>query len=89
MRIVRFSYRGHDEWGVIENDRVRLVDGDPFGGDFIRSFSSAPLDDVRLLAPCLPTKIVCVGLNYKDHAAELTMELPAEPLIFLKPSSAV
>lgn len=44
---------------------------------------------MRLLAPCLPSKIVAVGLNYKDHAAELGLEPPAEPMFFFKPSTAV
>lgn len=48
-----------------------------------------PLEDVRLLAPCLPTKIVCVGRNYADHAKELGNEVPENPLLFLKPPSAV
>ncbi len=47
------------------------------------------LADVRLLPPCYPTKIVCVGRNYREHAAELGNVVPAEPLIFLKPPSAL
>lgn len=88
MRIGRFSYRGHDSWGIMENGRVCFLSGDPFGG-INRSGENAPLKEVKLLAPSLPTKIVCVGLNYRDHAAELKMALPAEPLLFLKPPSAV
>ena len=48
-----------------------------------------PLADVRLLAPILASKIVCVGKNYADHAAEMGSEAPAEPLIFLKPNTSV
>ena len=48
-----------------------------------------PLDDVRLLAPVLPSKLVCVGKNYAAHAAEFGMDVPEEPLLFLKPSTAV
>ena len=48
-----------------------------------------PLDEVRLLPPCWPSKIVCVGRNYREHAAELGNEVPAEPLIFLKPPSSL
>lgn len=47
------------------------------------------LEDVELLAPCQPSKIVCVGLNYTEHAKELKMQLPSEPILFLKPPSAV
>ena len=48
-----------------------------------------PLDDVRLLAPVLPSKLVCVGKNYAAHAAEFGLEVPDEPLLFLKPSTSV
>jgi 2-keto-4-pentenoate hydratase/2-oxohepta-3-ene-1,7-dioic acid hydratase in catechol pathway len=47
------------------------------------------LSEARLLAPCEPSKIVAVGLNYRDHAEELNMKLPEDPLLFLKPSSSV
>jgi 2-keto-4-pentenoate hydratase/2-oxohepta-3-ene-1,7-dioic acid hydratase in catechol pathway len=47
------------------------------------------IEEVRLLSPCLPSKIVALGLNYRDHAAEVKMELPKEPLLFLKPSTSV
>jgi 2-keto-4-pentenoate hydratase/2-oxohepta-3-ene-1,7-dioic acid hydratase in catechol pathway len=73
---------------VIERDgEWRLVEGDIFGehetGDVI------PANSARLLAPIVPSKIVAVGLNYKDHAAEQNKPLPAEPMIFIKPSTAV
>ena len=48
-----------------------------------------PLSDVRLLAPILPSKVVCIGRNYADHAAELGNEVPPNPIIFLKPSTSV
>jgi 2-keto-4-pentenoate hydratase/2-oxohepta-3-ene-1,7-dioic acid hydratase in catechol pathway len=48
-----------------------------------------PLADVRLLAPCTPSKVVCIGVNYKDHAQEMGIELPKEPLMFLKPATTV
>lgn len=47
------------------------------------------MEKVTVLPPCKPTKIVCVGLNYKDHAAEMKDKIPEEPIIFLKPSSSV
>ncbi len=46
-------------------------------------------DTVKLLAPCLPSKVVCLGLNYRSHAEEMNYELPKKPIIFLKPSTAV
>jgi 2-keto-4-pentenoate hydratase/2-oxohepta-3-ene-1,7-dioic acid hydratase in catechol pathway len=70
-----------------ENGDWRFVEGDIFGkfelGDRVSSAGQ------RLLAPVQPSKIVCVGLNYKDHAAEQGKPLPAEPLLFIKPSTSV
>jgi len=67
--------------------RWRLVDGDVFG----RFTEGAEIDHEKavVLAPVQPSKIVCVGLNYRDHAAEQNKPLPAEPLIFIKPSTSV
>ncbi|MBN1316265.1 MAG: fumarylacetoacetate hydrolase family protein, partial [Anaerolineales bacterium] len=67
---------------------VFTLDGDPYQ-KIIPNRQIAPLKDVKLLAPCLPTKIIAVGLNYADHAAELKGELPQEPIIFFKPPSSV
>lgn len=73
---------------VIERDGVwRLVDGDVFGR-YALGHAIEP-SRARLLAPVTPSKIVAVGLNYKDHAAERNKPLPAEPLIFIKPATAV
>ena len=88
MRLVRFRFGERIATGVLEDDRIRVLRGtffeDPtFTGDEV------PVDDVRLLAPVLPSKVVCVGRNYADHAAELGNEVPDEPLLFLKPSTAV
>ena len=67
---------------------VAEIDGHPFGQLRFTGERWA-LADVRLLSPILPSKIVCVGRNYADHAAELGNEVPAEPLLFLKPSTSV
>ena len=72
---------------VVEDDDVyRALEGDLFGQWHAGAEVAAP---ATVLAPVVPSKIVCIGLNYKDHAAEQGKPLPAEPLIFLKPSSAV
>lgn len=87
VRIFRIDYRGAQRH-VVERDGVwRLVDGDVFG-----SFTHGaviPSEGWRLLPPVDPTKIIAVGLNYKDHIAEVRKPQPAEPLIFMKPSTAV
>ena len=75
-------------YGLLEGDQVRDISGPPW-----RSWSEGsrtwPVGEVRLLAPVDPGKIVCVGRNYAAHAAELGNEVPKEPLIFLKPPSAI
>ena len=86
-RIYRIDYQGQPRH-VIEHDfEWRLLEGDIFG-DFRAGASISPRGH-RLLAPVTPSKIVCVGLNYKDHAAEQNKPLPPEPLIFIKPSTSV
>ncbi len=75
-------------YGVLENESVREIVGVPWE-KWQRRKNQWDLRDVRLLAPCQPSKIVCVGRNYADHAAELGNEMPKEPLIFLKPPSSL
>lgn len=83
-------------FGVVEGDpeagpeglTVAEIDGHPFGRLRFTDQRWA-LADVRLLSPILPSKVVCVGRNYADHAAEHGAEVPPEPLLFLKPSTAV
>jgi 2-keto-4-pentenoate hydratase/2-oxohepta-3-ene-1,7-dioic acid hydratase in catechol pathway len=69
MKIVRYQEGTAVKWGVLEEQIVREMDGDPFGR--IRLTSETKREsEVRLLAPCLPTKVVAIGLNYRDHAEE-------------------
>jgi 2-keto-4-pentenoate hydratase/2-oxohepta-3-ene-1,7-dioic acid hydratase in catechol pathway len=88
MRIARFTAGGDPAYGVVDGDTITQIDGHPIGA-FTLTGTVHALADVRLLAPVLPTKIVAVGKNYAEHAAEMGGQAPAEPLIFLKPSSAV
>src|SRR5882724_7483041 len=90
MKIVRFRHEGHDRYGSLEGDRVTPLDGTiealtPAAG----ATPPVALSAVRLLAPVTPSKIVAIGLNYADHAAEGNRELPKEPMLFIKPSTAV
>jgi len=79
----------------MEGDIVRSYHSSPFkqyGGRrnrFEPDGNSYGLEEVRLLAPCYPTKIVCLGLNYRSHAEEFNLSIPSVPLIFLKPSTAI
>lgn len=87
-RYCRFEISGTVCYGAMEEESVRELTAAPWksGEPAGKRYS---LGSVRLLAPCEPTKIVCVGRNYREHAAELGNEPPREPLIFLKPPSAV
>ena len=88
MKIYRFRYRRKILNGVLKQEFLFPVKGSIFR-DFRIEGSPIPIGEVRLLAPVEPSKIVCVGRNYRDHAAELKNPLPAEPLLFLKPPTAV
>src|SRR5580692_5751215 len=95
MKFCRFSPIGSSStqpasalYGLLEGDRVRDVTGPPWSAWSLGAHTW-PLSAVRLLAPVEPGKIVCVGRNYAAHAAELGNEVPKEPLIFLKPPSAI
>lgn len=88
MKIYRFRYRKRILQGVLKEEFLFPVVGSVFG-DFRLGTSPVPIADVRVLPPVLPTKIVGIGRNYRDHAAELGNPLPAEPLVFLKPPTAV
>ena len=87
QRFYRIDHHGTPRFVVDTDGTWQLVEGDIFGdwkpGDTIAS------GDARLLAPLEPSKIVAIGRNYKDHAAELGNPLPAEPLIFLKPPTSI
>jgi 2-keto-4-pentenoate hydratase/2-oxohepta-3-ene-1,7-dioic acid hydratase in catechol pathway len=88
MRLVRFRFGDRIATGVVEGDAVRALAGTFFENP-VPSGEEIPLDDVRLLAPILPSKVVCLGKNYAAHAAEFGGEVPEEPLVFLKPSTSV
>lgn len=88
MKYYRVATATGPAWAREEAGRLRLLSGDPFSGASDRP-QTLPLEGAPLLAPVSPSKIVAVGLNYRDHAAERGKPLPAEPLLFLKPPSAV
>jgi len=90
-RLYRIEYQGAAQYAVERDGALRRVSGDIFdgwtAGDAIAGGLNAT--GLRVLAPVKPSKVVCAGLNYKEHAAETGRALPAEPLIFIKPSTAV
>lgn len=77
--IARFHVNGKIHWGTLKRPNVLVTD---HGEEYA-------LEEVTFLPPCEPTKIVCIGFNYSDHAEELQVEIPKEPLLFLKPPSAL
>jgi 2-keto-4-pentenoate hydratase/2-oxohepta-3-ene-1,7-dioic acid hydratase in catechol pathway len=97
VRIARFSVDDEPKYGVVESDdpeglvgTVAVLDSDPLYRPVQFTGEQLQLADVRLLAPVIPrSKVVGVGRNYKAHAEELGNEVPAEPLIFLKPNTSV
>ncbi len=88
MRIVRFSEGGKTRYGIEESGAIRGLRGSPFN-QLTSNNTFFDVSSVKLLAPCTPSKIVCLGLNYRSHAEETDLPIPKVPLIFLKPSTAV
>lgn len=88
MRIARFSIDDEMDFGVVEGDEVAPITGHPFA-PFTFTGYRYQLSEVKLLAPVIPSKVVAIGKNYADHAAEMGGTPPSAPMIFLKPSTAV
>jgi len=89
MRFVRFYAKNiPPRYGWILGDKVGLIEGDLFD-EYRRLEATLDLRSIQLLPPVEPSKIVCMGKNYAEHARELGDEIPDSPLIFLKPSSSV
>ncbi|MDA2985349.1 MAG: fumarylacetoacetate hydrolase family protein [Actinomycetota bacterium] len=92
MKIVRFSDGKNDpRFGILEDEeKIRVIASDPLYAGIHPIDEQVLLKDVRLLAPVIPrSKVVCIGKNYADHAAEMKSEVPDEPIIFIKPNTSV
>jgi 2-keto-4-pentenoate hydratase/2-oxohepta-3-ene-1,7-dioic acid hydratase in catechol pathway len=100
MKYCRFQFNGQAQYGLVESVggreaivRILLTAPEDADGDMeslrTRRIESIPLEEATLLPPVRPSKIVCVGRNYREHAAELGNEVPKEPLIFFKPTSSL
>jgi len=100
MRYCRFQFNGQPQYGLVETMagrdaivRILLMPPEDADGDMeslrTRRIEAIPLEEAALLVPVRPTKIVCMGRNYREHAAELGNEVPKEPLIFLKATSSL
>lgn len=100
MNIVRFSINKNIKYGVLEDSSIKSYNGSPFpqpdstSGKFEPDGNTYALSEVKLLVPCQPTKIVCLGLNYKSHIEEVQkkapqLKTPERPQLFFKPTSAI
>ena len=93
MKILRFQQNNKEVFGILKNEVVYEVVSNSQNLFYTSSCpelgKSYSLEDVKILPPVYPSKVVCVGLNYQDHAAELDMDLPDEPVLFLKPPTTV
>lgn len=92
MKLVRFFDKQSVSYGKLEGESVFELAGshqDWCAGRFIETGRQFLKDEIKLLSPCLPSKVVCLGLNYRSHAEEMKLILPAEPILFIKPSTSV
>lgn len=90
MRIARFSHNDAIKFGIVDENELVVLAGDPMFAGYDTTGERVPLSDAALLAPVIPrSKIVCVGRNYRDHAAEMGNDVPAAPMLFFKPNTAV
>jgi 2-keto-4-pentenoate hydratase/2-oxohepta-3-ene-1,7-dioic acid hydratase in catechol pathway len=89
MRFVRYQLEHTPpSYGWVYENKIGPIEGDPFG-EYRRLEAEIPLESVRLLPPAVPSKIICLGRNYEEHAREQNADVPQVPLIFMKPSSAL
>jgi 2-keto-4-pentenoate hydratase/2-oxohepta-3-ene-1,7-dioic acid hydratase in catechol pathway len=89
MKIARFSNGSEPTYGIVDGPELVVLKGHPLAAGFDTTGERIALKDVKLLAPTIPSKVICIGKNFADHAAEIGGEVTLEPLIFFKPSSAI
>ncbi len=92
MKLCHYKYRTETFWGAIKDDSIfpfENLENLKAQNESIKLTDSIKFTDVNFLPPVSPSKIVCVGRNYTEHAAELGNAIPEEPLLFLKASSSI
>jgi 2-keto-4-pentenoate hydratase/2-oxohepta-3-ene-1,7-dioic acid hydratase in catechol pathway len=89
VKVARFSNGADPRFGIVDGPELVVLNGHPLVAGYQTTGERIPLKEVKLLAPTIPSKIVCIGKNFADHAAEIGEEVTEEPLIFFKPSSAI
>jgi len=88
MKFARFEYEGNVSFGMVKEEEIIVLDGSPFEA-YKETGTRYALSDVRLLPPANPTKIVCIGLNFRQHIEEVGAKVPERPHFFLKPPSSL
>lgn len=88
MKLARFEEQGSISYGMVEDSVVYRIEGDIFS-EYKVTEEKFELSEIKLLAPCIPSKIVAVGINYRDHATEMNHDLHENPVLFIKPSTTV
>jgi 2-keto-4-pentenoate hydratase/2-oxohepta-3-ene-1,7-dioic acid hydratase in catechol pathway len=88
MKTVRYAIGSKTQYGILDGDIIHGLAGTPYRR-LTRTGQSHQLADVKLLAPCSPSKVVALGVNYRAHGEEMSHRIPTEPLIFIKPSTSV
>ena len=89
MKVARFSNGADPRFGIVDGPELVVLKGHPLVAGYQTTGERIPLKEVKLLAPTIPSKIVCIGKNFAAHAAEIGEEVTVEPLIFFKPSSSI
>lgn len=96
MKFIRFKKDDTEKTGILYEDHIKelscsIMDMFKYSDvdEFIKNESFHNLSEIKIIPPAKPSKVICVGLNYRDHAQELNMEIPDEPVLFIKPSTAV
>ena len=89
MKIARFSNGAEPRYGIVDGPELVVLKGHPLAVGYDTTGERIPLKEVKLLAPTIPSKVICIGKNFAEHAAEIGEEATIEPLIFFKPSSAI
>ena len=88
MKVVRFSTNNRIQYGILDKEVIHAISGTPYR-HIVKTDQSYQLDEVKLLSPCKPSKVVALGVNYRSHGEEMSHRIPEEPLIFIKPPTSV
>ncbi|MDD3735526.1 MAG: fumarylacetoacetate hydrolase family protein, partial [Candidatus Pacebacteria bacterium] len=89
MKIVKFLKNNEENYGIYKGDFIEVIKWQPFIDDFEETGERVNIEEIKFLPPVFPPNIIALGLNYKEHAQESKMDLPEEPVIFLKATTSI